>query len=131
MNRYDARENAFAVIFSSYFQKSTELDEILSLYLESQSIESDDYFESLVRITYENLDAIDTLIEKNLNNWKISRISKVALAALRIGITELCYVDDTPDRVAINEAIELAKKYEDQKCGNFVNGILSAILKAK
>ena len=82
-------------------------------------------------ITYENLDAIDTLIEKNLNNWKISRISKVALAALRIGITELCYVADTPDRVAINEAIELAKKYEDQKCGNFVNGILSAILKAK
>lgn len=131
MNRYDARENAFAVVFCSYFQKETALNEIIALYLESQSIEKDEYFDCLVQTVYENLEAIDDLIEKNLNNWKLNRISKVALAALRLGVAELCYIEDTPDRVAINEAIELAKKYEDQKCGNFVNGVLSAILKTK
>ena len=131
MNRYDARENAFAVIFCSDFQKDTELDEIRTHYIESQGIESDEYFDNLIRTVYENLGQIDELIEKNLNNWKLSRISKVALATLRIATAEICYIEDTPDRVAINEAIELAKKYEDQKCGNFVNGVLSAILKAK
>ncbi len=129
MNRYDARENAFAVVFSTYFQKDTELDEILSLYMESQSVESDEYFDKLIRTTYEHLEEIDASIERNLNNWKLHRISKVALAALRLGVAEIRYIEDTPDHVAINEAIELAKKYEDQKCGNFVNGVLSAIMK--
>lgn len=129
MNRYDARENAFAVIFCSHFQKETSLDEILSLYMESQSIESDEYFDTLIRTAYENLDEIDSVIERNLNNWKLNRVSKVALAALRLGVTEIKYIEETPNHVAINEAIELAKKFEDQKCGNFVNGVLSAVMK--
>jgi len=68
MNRYDARENAFAVIFCSHFQKETSLDEILSLYMESQSIESDEYFDTLIRTAYENLDEIDSVIEMIYDN---------------------------------------------------------------
>lgn len=129
MNRYDARENAFSVVFSSHFQSDVETDELLSLYIESQEIEDNDYFRQLVCIVRENIVEIDALIESKLSNWKLGRISKVALAALRVGIAEIKYIEETPVNVAINEAIEIAKKYEDQKCGNFVNGILSAITK--
>ncbi len=131
MNRYDARENAFALVFSTHFQKELTPDEILELYLEMQEIEADDYFTQLINTVHTNVEQIDSLIEKNLNNWSIRRISKVALAALRIGVCELIYIDETPDKVAINEAIELAKKYEDVKCGQFVNGVLSSIAKEK
>lgn len=129
MNRYDARENAFAVVFCSHFQKDTAPDEVVSTYIESQDIQNDEYFDKLIYTVQANLDEIDDLIERNLNNWKLQRISKIALAALRLGVAEIRYIEDTPDYVAINEAIELAKKYEDQKCGNFVNGVLSAIMK--
>lgn len=129
MNRYDARDNAFAVVFSSHFQKDTEIEEILSLHIEAQELENDEYFRQLIFAVWDHLDEIDKLIESNLNNWKLGRISKVALAALRVGVAEILYVEDTPNHVAINEAIEIAKKYEDQKCGNFVNGVLSAIIK--
>lgn len=129
MNRYDARDNAFAVVFSSHFQKDTEIEEILSLHIEAQELENDEYFRKLIFAVWDHLGEIDKLIESNLNNWKLSRISKVALAALRVGVAEILYVEDTPNHVAINEAIEIAKKYEDQKCGNFVNGVLSAIIK--
>ena len=130
MNRYDARENAFAVVFSSHFQKDTKIEEILSLYIESQEKENDEYFRQLIYTVWDHISEIDALIEKNLNNWKICRISKVALATLRIGVAEIVYIEETPNHVAINEAVEIAKKYEDQKCGNFVNGVLSAITKS-
>lgn len=127
MNRYDARENAFKLVFSAYFQKDTDIGEISETYLQSSEIESDEYFEQLINVVYDNLGEIDGLIEANLNNWTLARISKVALAALRIGVAELNYIDETPANVAINEAVELAKKFEDKKCGQFVNGVLSAV----
>lgn len=127
MNRYDARENAFKLVFSAYFQKDTDIDEISETYLQSNEIEADEYFDQLINTVYCNLDEIDTLIQANLNNWTLARISKVALAALRVGVAELKFVEETPANVAINEAIELAKKFEDQKCGQFVNGVLSSV----
>ena len=131
MNRFDARENAFALIFCSHFQKELTVNEILDLFLESQEIEKDDYFELLVQTAHANLEQIDAAIEQNLNNWSLQRISKVSLAALRLGVCEILYIEDTPDHVAINEAVELAKKYEDTKCGQFVNGVLSSVMKSK
>ena len=131
MNRYDARENAFSLIFSSYFQNDLSMDEILDLYFESQEIEKDDYFLSLIAAVYDHLEQIDQIIENHLNNWTLRRISKVSLAALRLGVAEIQYIDETPDRVIINEVVELAKKYEDMKCGQFVNGVLSSVMKAK
>ncbi len=131
MNRYDARENAFSLIFSSYFQNDLSMDEILDLYFESQEIEKDAYFLSLIAAVYDHLEQIDQIIENHLNNWTLRRISKVSLAALRLGVAEIQYIDETPDRVIINEVVELAKKYEDMKCGQFVNGVLSSVMKAK
>ncbi len=129
MNRFDARNHAFAVVFSAYFQKDAAVEEILEQYLESQEIESDEYFHLLVSETYSHLDEIDGMIERNLHNWSLARISKVSLAALRLGVCEIKFIEDTPNHVAINEAVEIAKKYEDQKCGQFVNGVLSSVSK--
>lgn len=129
MNRYDARENAFALVFCSHFQKDLPLEEIMTLYLESREIERDEYFESLIHAVYDHLDEIDRMIENNLNNWSMRRISKVSLAALRLGVAEIKYIEDTPDHVVINEIVELAKKYEDIKCSQFVNGVLSSVMK--
>ena len=131
MNRYEARKNAFCLIFSAAFQKETDIDELLALYIENEAVEHDEFFESLVKITHQNLQEIDATIEMNLNNWSLSRISKVSLAVLRLGVCELKYFTDTPKAVVMNEAVELAKKYEGKDCGRFVNGVLSAVCKEK
>lgn len=131
MNRYDAREHAFAVIFSADFQKDTSIDSIIDLYTETNQIEKDEYFLSLVQTTKDNLSEIDAVIEEHLNNWSFARLSKVSVAALRMGVCEIKYFESTPDNVAINEAVEIAKKYEETKCGGFVNGVLSAVVSKK
>ncbi len=131
MNRYEARTNAFCLIFSAAFQKETDIDELLALYIENEAVEHDEFFESLVKTTHQNLQEIDATIEMNLNNWSLSRISKVSLAVLRLGVCELKYFTDTPKAVVMNEAVELAKKYEGKDCGRFVNGVLSAVCKEK
>ena len=74
---------------------------------------------------------IDAIIEKSLVNWKIERISKVNLAILRVAVYEINYLDEVPDRVAINEALEITKKYSDDKSVSFVNAILDNIVKNK
>ena len=128
MNRYDAREHAFSVIFSFGFDALPETtEEIISLYEQAQEVEGDAFFYELIDRTRKNLDAIDALIESNLKNWSLKRLSKVSLAALRLGICEIRFFEDTPNPVAINEAVELAKRFEGKECGQFVNGVLSAV----
>ena len=89
-----------------------------------------DYIKNIRLGIEEKHEEIDAIIEKNLKNWKIERISKVNLAILRIAVYEMKYVDDVPDKVALNEAIEICKKYSDEKSVSFVNGVLDAILKS-
>ncbi|MFQ6093318.1 MAG: transcription antitermination factor NusB [bacterium] len=73
----------------------------------------------------------DRLIEQTVERWELSRIALVDRIILRMGIWELLHRDDVPPGVAIDEAIELAKKYSTEKSGGFINGILDAILKEK
>ena len=75
------------------------------------------------------VEEIDGIIEKNLKNWKMNRISKVALAVMRLAICEMRFFDDIPVGVSINEAVELCKKYAAKDDYSFVNGILSAVAK--
>ena len=80
-------------------------------------------------ITHE--EEIDALANKYMKNWTINRIDKTGAQILRMGIYELLYEDDTPDIVAINEAVELAKKYSDDKVRKMINAILDKIIKEK
>ena len=77
----------------------------------------------------ENIQAIDERISKYATNWQLKRMAVIDRNILRIGVFELLYVEDVPHKVAINEAVELAKKYGDMESSKFVNGILDKIHK--
>ena len=132
MTRKEAREAGFIIAFEYEFQK-LDADSLLELYetYRSDIGEQKGYLENLVRTTLAHLEEIDKLIEANTRGWALSRLAKVSLSALRIGICEMLYDDSIPDSIAINEAVQLAKDYEGEKASAFVNGILSSILKAE
>lgn len=81
-------------------------------------------------VVTDNLEVIDEKIVGSLVNWKLDRISKVNLTILRLAVAEMMFVEDVPGSVAINEAVELTKKYSDEKSSSFVNGVLDKVLKS-
>ena len=76
----------------------------------------------------ENVENIDSVIEKYSVGWKLSRISKVALAVLRLAVCEILYFDDIPPVVSVSEATGLARKYSTETSADFVNGVLSGVI---
>ncbi len=132
MTRKDARENCFKLLFEYEVQKITAQEALDLFYELTEDVEGQvDYINNTVTTTIENIKNIDSVIEEFSKDWKISRLAKVTLAVLRVGICEILYMDDIADSIAINEAVEIAKKYNDEKSGKFVNGILSSVYKSK
>lgn len=132
MNRSAAREKAFKLVYSLEIQKEEQLPEQIHLYLENENIKDEEtvkYIESVLIGIAENIDSIKEKISQNLKHgWKIERISKIDLALLKVAIYEILFTN-TPYKVAINEAIELSKKYGEESSSNFINGILASIVK--
>lgn len=132
MNRSTIRELTFRLIYSIEIQKSTNIEEQIDLYIESNNIEdknAKEYIRDVVLGIETNTEDITKLIEKHLkSDWKIDRISKIDLSLLKLAIYEIKY-KEIPYKVAINEAIELAKKYGEDNSKNFVNGILASVVK--
>jgi N utilization substance protein B len=132
MDRSSMREFAFKLVYSIEIQKATDLKEALELYVEANEITSQNavnYIEDIIFGIDKNKKSIDEKIEKNLKqDWKLERISKVDLSILRLAIYEILY-KEIPFKVAINEAVELAKKYGEDSSKKFVNGILASIVK--
>jgi len=131
MKRSAAREEAFKLLYSLEVQKEN-LDEQLEMYFENEEIteqEIKDYISGVVKGIENNISDIENKISENLKkDWKIERISKINLVLLKLAIYEILYTQ-TPYKVAINEAIEIAKKYGDDNSPNFVNGILASVVK--
>ena len=132
MNRTAIRENAFKLIYSLEIQNAENLEEQIDLFFESNDItdkEAQKYIKNVVIGINENQTEILNDIEKNLkSDWKISRISKMDLSVLKLAIHEIKF-NQIPYKVAINEAVEIAKKYGEDKSKNFVNGVLASIVK--
>lgn len=132
MNRSTIRELTFRLIYSIEIQKSTNIEEQIDLYIESNNIEdknAKEYIRDVVLGIETNIEDITKLIEKHLkSDWKIDRISKIDLSLLKLAIYEIKY-KEIPYKVAINEAIKLAKKYGEDNSKNFVNGILASVVK--
>ena len=132
MNRSAIRENAFKLIYSLEIQKNENLEEQMDLFFESNDIkdvEAKKYIKTVVLGINENEEQILENIEKNLKeDWKLNRISKMDLSILKLAIYEIKF-SNVPYKVAINEAVELAKKYGEDKSKNFVNGILASVVK--
>ena len=131
MNRSKSRELAFKLVYEREIQKEVDDDE-LEIFLEANEIENDEVKEYLKDILFgisENQEKITELIKKNLKeNWEIDRVSKINISLLKVAIYEIIY-KNIPYKVAINEVVELAKKYSDEQGSSFVNGILASIVK--
>ena len=131
MNRANSREEAFKLLYSMEIQQEKE-EEQIELYFENNEIE-DPKIQKYIRNSWngvkENEEEICKKISEHLKaDWNIQRISKVNLSILKLAIYELLY-KKIPYKVAINEAIELAKKYGEDHSASFINGILASIVK--
>ena len=133
MNRSAMRELAFKLVYEIEVQKE-ETDEELNIFLENNEITDENiinYLKNEVNGIQAHSDEINELITKNLKeNWSLNRISKINLSLIKIAIYEMLYAD-VPYKVAINEVVELAKKYADDSAPVFINGILASVVKEK
>ena len=130
MNRKTARENAFLLVFERTIKSDETAEEIFKTATEERSLEVDDYVKQVYFGSCENAEIIDATVEPCLVGWKKERISYVSRAIIRLAAYELIYMEDIPAKVSINEAIELSKKYDDEKTYGFVNGVLNAVAKS-
>ncbi len=133
MNRSEAREYAFKMVYGLEVQKEFTKEQF-DLFMDNNEIKeaaAKNYLVEIFEGISKNKETILDLISNNLKkDWDIQRISKVNLAILQIAIFEIKYTD-IPFKVAINEAVELAKKYGDEAAPLFVNGILASVVNEK
>ena len=131
MRRSEIREHVFKLLFRVEFHDAAELAEQDKLYFEPLEMtpEHRKLISDRTRLIEDKLPEIDKKIEELSVGWKKERIGKVELTILRLAIYEALYDDDVPAGVAINEAIELAKKYGGDDSPSFVNGILGKLTK--
>lgn len=124
-----ARETAFKLIFERLFVK--ENYDLNEEFFASLKKEEDKEFAIEVLTNYlQNKDTLTEMITQNLIGYEIDRVYKIDLALMLEALTEIFYIK-TPERIAINEVVELAKKYSTEKSSRFINGVLSAILRKK
>ena len=134
-SRRKSREYALQALFSIDVQDEHDpacrsgenLDAICSMIGVPQA--SRDYFITLVEGIFDHFEDIDRCIAVTSSNWKLSRMPAVDRNIIRIAVYEMLYMDDIPAGVAINEAIEIGKKYGSEKSGSFINGILDSVYK--
>lgn len=129
MTRKEAREQAFILIFEKELNNDS-LEDIFETACEVREVAPDEYIKNVFFGTYEHIDEIDSVISELAVGWSINRISKTALAVLRLAIFEIKYFDSVPVSVSINEAVEITKKYATKEDASFVNGILSTVAKS-
>ncbi|MDS0527875.1 transcription antitermination factor NusB [Clostridium sp. SHJSY1] len=134
MSRKKSREKAMELSFGMELSKDTT-NETLETFVDN--FEGDnlkefdlDYIRELLEGIEKNKGEIDSIIEQNLQNWKIGRLAKINLTILRVAIFEMKFLEDVPGKVAVNEALELTKRYSDEKSVSFVNAVLDKVLKS-
>ncbi|AWK52390.1 transcription antitermination factor NusB [Clostridium beijerinckii] len=130
MNRKLSRDKTMELLFGMTLSKDT-IEEAIEGFVdnyEEDIKEIDLTFVKQALIGIENnKEAIDTVISENLHNWKLDRISKVNLSILRLATYELLYDEQVPRAVVINEALEITRRYSDEKSVSFINGVLDKI----
>ena len=130
-NRRTARDLAFKYVFQWNVVGSDiaeTMEELYGMHFKPIDVE---YIKNTVKTVIKNKDMIDGLIEENSKGWKKDRLSSVCLAILRVALAEMYFMDDIPEKVSINEAVELAKTYDTPEVAAYVNGVLGKIQTAK
>ena len=135
MTRRQARDHLFIMLFRKEFHEISEMDQQADFYFEfmestqpltkEESKELKERFNNII----DKLPEIDAILTKTSTGWKLNRMGKVDLTVMRIAIFEIKFDKEIPNAVAINEAVEIAKKYGEESSGSFVNGVLAKMLR--
>ncbi len=133
MKRSLIREHIFVLVFMSEFNPPDEMPDEVRLYMDNLDKKADEAGREEIEEKFSKLlpliPEIDKMIDSHSEKWSVSRMGKVELSIIRLAVYEIFHDDTVPDKVAINEAVELAKKYGQDGAGAFVNGVLAGILK--
>ena len=140
MKRSELRETIFKLLFMTQFNSREEMPEQVKLYFASleegredtcyakgPTEEDEAYMQEKYQKILEKLPEIDEVLGKTSSGWKVSRMSKVDLTILRLAVYEVKYDEEVPVSVAINEAVEIAKRFGGEESASFVNGILGKV----
>ncbi len=128
MTRSQLREHVFKLLFRVEFHPAEDMEEQELLYFDEEPAVSESEFGEIkarVEKILPYLPKIDESLNENIEGWDVTRIGKVELAILRLAVFEILYDERVPEGVAINEAVELAKKYGPSSSASFINGILA------
>ena len=129
MSRRELREQIFKLIFRAEFYDKEELPEQEKLFFEDYELnmkpEDETYISEKSKKILEKLDEIDGMINQEAKGWTTERMGKIELTILRLAIYEIKFDEDVPAGVAINEAVEIAKKFGQEESAGFVNGVLA------
>lgn len=126
MKRSEMREQAFLLTFEGLFSSGEDIDEVIELYIENVEAVSK-YAKDIFTGVKANKDEFNEIINKYSKSWKVTRLPKVTVAILYVALYEMKNVEDVADSIAINEAVELAKKYASSADASYINGILGAV----
>ena len=130
--RTKLREQAFCLIYEYSFNKDAKnLEELFDTAVRLYGYGDDAYLKTVFYGVVNEADKIDEIISKYAVGWKLERISRVSLSIMRLCLYECRYLEDVPPAVAMNEAVELAKKYDTEQAPAFINGILNAAIKGE
>ncbi len=130
MTRREIREHIFLMLFRKDFHETNELIEQMELYiggLEKPSIEENAFLTARFQSVVEHLEEIDQMLSEAASGWKLNRMGKVDLTILRLAVFEMNFDEDIPVKVAINEAVELAKTFGGDDSPGFINGVLAKL----
>lgn len=129
MTRRKAREFIMQMLFESDFHEDSDRDELFNQRI--QEIEDPQGKDFIIR-EYQGIikhqDEINEIIQKYSQNWNINRIAKVDLMILKLAVYELLWENEIPNKVVVNEALEIAKTYSTEKSPKFINGILGQVI---
>lgn len=130
ISRYKMREQAFILCFEALFS-DTDIDELADNAGDARDVFVSDYAVQCAKGVFEHAEELDEIINAHLKKgWKVSRISRVSHALLRLALYEIRYLDEIPVSVSINEAVELCKKYSVKDDASFINGVLGSVVKS-
>ena len=127
MTRRNAREQAFFVLFEKIFDNDSAVSEIVKKAEENDLIKLNGFARELLSKYEQNAEEIDEIIASKAEGWQLSRLPRVSLAVMRLAVTEMKFSDESPDGVAVNEAVEIAKKYGTPDDASYINGVLGSV----
>ncbi len=131
MTRREIREHLFRMLFRKEFHEPSDINEQIELYFESlgeTKPEDEAYIKERFDQISDKLGEIDTILAEATSGWKLNRMGKVDLNIMRLATFEIKFDENVPMKVAINEAVELAKKYGGDSSASFVNGVLAKVI---